>query len=262
MAFGLKLVTWIDELLRHCERIGQVRERVLVTHYLFGGGNDGWLQRGDRSCSNTSPPESAWLRRRSVGAWPATDGRIRGHLSHGHRNLGRVADEVRTLSRLEFGEVEEEMDAWQGRQYHQAHKRNPERCEQVVVMVRFAAAQVGLAITGMIGDHERDSRALRIEWVCVPDVARYCLAASAILLEIVSGLIVHPDRLTKNFQDVTDRVTSERLMLELGAQMGKRDAHEIVYELTQQAMDQTVPVRELAAERKEIAENLTVPAQK
>lgn len=129
-------------------------------------------------------------------------------------------------------------------------------------MVRLAAAQIGLVLTGMIGDHERDSRALRIEWAFVPAVARYCLVSSTILLEIVSGLIVHPDRLTENFQDVTDQVMSERLMLELGAQMGKRDAHEIVYELTQQVTDQTVPVRELAAERKEIAENLSVPARK
>jgi adenylosuccinate lyase len=129
-------------------------------------------------------------------------------------------------------------------------------------MVRLAAAQLGLALTGMIGDHERDSRALRIEWAFVPDVARYCLASSAILLEIVSGLIVRPDRLTKNVQGVTDRVMSERLMLDLGTLVGKRDAHEIVYELTRQATDQTVPVHELAAERKEITENLTVPPRK
>lgn len=37
-------MTWIDELLRHSERIGQVRGCVLVTH-LFRE-NDGWLGKG------------------------------------------------------------------------------------------------------------------------------------------------------------------------------------------------------------------------
>ncbi|MBV9162457.1 MAG: hypothetical protein JO281_13095 [Pseudonocardiales bacterium] len=44
--------------------------------------------------------------------------------------------------------------------------------------------------------------------------------------------------------------------------VGKWDAHETFYELTQQATDQTVPVRELAAERKGNTANPTVPARK
>lgn len=84
-----------------------------------------------------------------------------------------MADEVRTLSRLELGEVERKVSAWQDRHYHHAHKRNPER-----------------------------------------------------------RLIVHSDRVTANVQDVTDQVIPERLTLELGARLEKRDVYETFYKPT------------------------------
>jgi adenylosuccinate lyase len=166
--------------------------------------------------------------------------------------LARIADEVRILSRPEFGELEE---AWRPGKVGSStmpHKRNPERCEQVVVMARLSAAQVGTALAGMIGDHERDSRALRLEWACVPDVTHYCLAAAQMVQETVAGLIVHTDRLRRNVDVVSDQVMSERLMLALGEHIGKQHAHELVYELTQQAYEQTTSVRELIARRPDI----------
>ena len=75
------------------------------------------------------------------------------------------------------------------------HKRNPEACEQAVVMARLAAAQAGPALAAMIGDHERDSRALRIEWAVVPDVAHYMLAACEMVRRSSAACIVHTDRL-------------------------------------------------------------------
>jgi adenylosuccinate lyase len=262
MAFGLKLASWIDELLRHCQRIGQARERVLVTQ-LFGGAGTmaGFGERGQELLERfgarvgLAVPSIGWhVARDRVAEFVSILAMVTG-------TLGRVADEIRTLSRPEFGEVEEKWMPGKVGSTTMPHKRNPERCEQVVVLARLAAAQAGLALTGMIGDHERDSRALRVEWACVPDAAHYCLAGSTILREIVNGLIVHPNRLAENVEKVTDQVMSERLMLELGTRVGKQDAHEIVYELTQQATEQSVPIRELAAERQEIAENLTATAQ-
>jgi adenylosuccinate lyase len=174
--------------------------------------------------------------------------------------MARVAEEVRILSRPEFGEVEE---AWRPGKVGSStmpHKRNPERCEQVVVMARLAAAQVGTALAGMIGDHERDARALRVEWVCVPDVAHYCLAACEMVTECVTGLIVHTDRLRRNVEAVADRVMSERLMLALGRRVGKQHAHELVYELTQEAQQRNIPVRALIGEYQEVTAGLS-PAE-
>ena len=120
-------------------------------------------------------------------------------------------------------------------------------------MAKLAAAQVPIALAGMSGEHERDSRTLRVEWACVPDVSHYCLAALAITADIVAGLEIHPERMRRNAEAVTDELGSEALMLALGERLGKQNSHEIVYDLSQAAYEEGRTLRELLRERKELS---------
>lgn len=253
MGFGLKLSSWLDELLRHRERLDQMRERILVVQ-LFGGSGTmaAFGDRGPQLLERVAA--RLGLRVPAVGWHVARDRVVEfvTGLAMLTGTLGRIADEVRTLSRPEFNEVRE---AWRHGKVGSStmpHKRNPERCEQAVVMARLAAAQSGLALAAMIGDHERDSRSLRLEWACVPDVSHYCLAALAMVLESVEGLTINTDRLERNVVAVADQVMSERLMLVLGRQFGKQHAHELVYQITQEAFQQGRRVRDLLAERPDL----------
>lgn len=115
------------------------------------------------------------------------------------------------------------------------HKRNPEECEQVVVLARLAAAQVEVALNGMLVEHERDSRGLRLEWVAVADVSHYTLAALTIVKAAVHGFSVHPDRMAANARADADAVCTEALMLALAKHVGKQSAHALVYDLSQAA---------------------------
>ena len=117
-------------------------------------------------------------------------------------------------------------------------------------MAKLAAAQVPIALAGMSGEHERDSRTLRVEWACVPDVSHYCLAALAITADIVAGLEIHPERMRRNAEAVTDELGSEALMLALGERLGKQNSHEIVYDLSQAAYEEGRTLRELRSLRK------------
>jgi len=257
MAFGLKLASWLDELLRHQERLAQFRERGLVVE-LFGGSGT-MAAFGDRGPELLERVAARLgLRVPTVGWHVARDRMVEyvGLLGMVTGTLARIADEIRLLSRPEFDEV---CEAWQHGKVGSStmpHKRNPERCEQVVVMAKLAAAQVGIALAGMVGDHERDSRALRVEWACVPDVSHYCLAATAMVGESVAGLTVNTDQLRRNLAAVTDQVMSERLMLALGRALGKQRAHEVVYELTQEAYARGRSTRALVADRPDIVEAL------
>ncbi|MFD4033602.1 adenylosuccinate lyase family protein [Streptomyces sp. NPDC058637] len=258
MSFGLKVAGWTDELLRHYERVEQLRERVLVAQ-LFGGagtmagfGDQGpdLLERFARRLGLDTPTIGWHAARDRPTEFVSTLAMVTG-------TLGRIADEVRTLVRPEFGELSE---AWRPGKVGSStmpHKRNPERLEQVVVMARLTGAQASASFAALIGDHERDARALRIEWSCVPDVSHYCLAACDMMLESATGLQVHVDRLRDNTEVAADRVMSERLMLSLGRQMGKQRAHELVYDITQQAQTQSRPVREVLEEHTQAASMLT-----
>jgi adenylosuccinate lyase len=112
---------------------------------------------------------------------------------------------------------------------------------------------VGIALAGMPGEHERDSRTLRVEWACVPDVSHYCLAALAITADVVAGLELHAERMRENAESVTDEIGSEALMLALGERLGKQNSHEIVYDLSQAAYEEGRTLRELLRERKELS---------
>lgn len=257
MGFGVKLASWVDEMGRHRERLDQMRERVLAAQ-LFGGAGT-MAGFGDQALMLLERfADRLGLAAPAIG-WHAARDRVVEFVSvlaMITASLARIADEIRTLSRPEFGELEE---AWRRGTVGSStmpHKRNPERCEQVVVMARLTAAQVSTALAGMIGDHERDARALRVEWVCVPDVSHYCLAACEMVWESVRGLVVHTDRVRSNVEGVTDRVMSERLMLALGERIGKQRAHQVVYELTQFARERGIAVRELIRARGEIAVDL------
>jgi adenylosuccinate lyase len=254
IGFGLKLASWLDELLRHTQRLAEMRPRVLVVQMFGGVGTMAGF--GDqatptlRRCAELlglAVPAIGWhVARDRVAEYVTTLAMIAG-------TAGRIADEVRILSRPEFGEVEERWQHGKVASSTMPHKRNPEGCEQAVVMARLTAGLVGPALQAMSGDNERDSRALRIEWACVPDVSHYTLAGCQIVHEVLSGLTVHTGRLLANVSAVRDQLASENLMLRLGEHIGKQTAHERVYELSQQARDQRRDLRELLEASNDLA---------
>ena len=95
-----------------------------------------------------------------------------------------------------------------------------------------------------MGEHERDSRTLRLEWAIVADVSHYSLAALAIGRRILDGIVVHEDVMAANAEEAAGAVCSESLMLALGHHVGKQSAHAQVYELCQAATSRGLPLRE------------------
>ncbi len=168
-----------------------------------------------------------------------------------------MADDMRTLARPEFGELEQ---AWRPGRVGSStmpHKRNPEDCEQVVVLSRLAAAQVELALTAMVGEHERDGRALRLEWAAVADVSHHALGALAIAREIVEGYAPDVEQMGANARELSDAIGSEALMLALAEHIGKQSAHALVYELSQTASGQGGDLQERAGGDPSVRRHLT-----
>jgi adenylosuccinate lyase len=245
ITFGLKVASWIDELLRDMQRIDEARRRVLVAE-LFGGvgtmaafGADGLelLQRFATRLELRVP----------ALAWHASRDRVAEYvftLAGTCATLARCADEIRTLSRPEIGELRQRWRHGKVGSSTMPHKRNPEECEQVVVLARLAAAQVPITLQAMIVEHERDSRELRTEWVTVADVSHYTLAAAGFTREIVAGIEVEVAAMDENSTRLAADLGTERLMLTLGERIGKQSAYEVIYELSQAAKSSASSLRE------------------
>ena len=254
--FGFKVAGWIDELLRHAERLDAMRARVLVAELSGGVGTmAGFGDRGPELLARFAArlglgvPLVGWhVARDRVAEFVAT-------LAMVPATVARIADEVRTLARPEFAELREIWEPGAIGSSTMPHKRNAlsEACEQAVVLARLARTMAPLGLEAMVAEHERDSRGLRLEWVAVADVSHYSLAALAVLPEILGAFTVDRARMAAHAGAVAEALCSETLMLALARKVGKQSAHALVYELSQHAQQDATSLREVLAARNDLA---------
>ncbi|GAB3837040.1 hypothetical protein ACFPIJ_17300 [Dactylosporangium cerinum] len=126
--------------------------------------------------------------------------------------------------RPEFGEVEE--PAATVGSSTMPHKRNP----HLVAVSAAVRALVPLALGALQGEHEADGAA---EWTMFDAVTRACVLTGAALPRlhlITAGLRLDERRMRANTGLTAGALTSEAVMLELGAVVGRQVAHAIVAE--------------------------------
>jgi adenylosuccinate lyase len=245
ITFGLKVASWLDELQRGHQRMQQVRSTALVVQ-LFGG-------VGSMAAFGPSADSllNRFAERLGLGtprmAWHASRDRVVDYVAAMAMlaaTCARIADEIRVLSRPELGELELGWHYGKIGSSTMPHKRNPEECEQIVVLARLAAAQVPISLQGMVVEHERDSRELRTEWASVADVSHYSLTAVSILDEVVGKLGVDAAAMAANAEKTAADLATERLMLLLGEDRGKQSAYEAIYAAAQAAKSNGRSLRE------------------
>ncbi|MBW2467250.1 MAG: adenylosuccinate lyase family protein [Deltaproteobacteria bacterium] len=254
MTMGLKMAVWLDEMWRNFERLEALRERVLVSQ-LFGGvgTTDAFADKGFVLLTKFSerlglaPPLTAWHASRDrIAEFLATMAIIAG-------TLAKIADEIRCLARNETGELEEPFQMGKIGSSTMPHKRNPEMCEQVVVLAKLIKANAGLGFEGILNEHERDYRTVRLEWVTVTDTSHFICGLLSLMKEIMKGLIIHEHRIRQNVDRAATLISTEALMFFLGETIGKQTAHQIIYETAMKAKETNQPLLDLLMVRKEIA---------
>ncbi|NTW87867.1 MAG: adenylosuccinate lyase family protein [Desulfobulbaceae bacterium] len=228
---GLKFAVWLDELLRHAQRLIECRGRLLVSQLFGGVGTMAALGKTPQQLlENYSallgliPPATAWHTARDRGA------EFVANLALLTGTMAKIANEICQLAKDETGELEEPFHMGKIGSTTMPHKRNPEMCEQVVVLSRLVKACSGICLDGLINEHERDYRAVRLEWVGITDAGLYCCGALNLMINILRGLIVHPERIHQNLESSACLISTEALMFLFGEKIGKPAAHHLLYE--------------------------------
>lgn len=230
---GAKMTVWLDEMIRNVERLRQTRDKVLVSQ-LFGGvgtmaalGGKGMeLLRLFSDRLGLAVPSACWHTSRDRQA------ELLSSLAILAGTLGKMANEICQLSRDEIGELEEPFHMGKIGSTTMPHKRNPEQCEQVVVLARLIRNNAAAGFEAMISEHERDYRAIRLEWATLTDSCLYICGALSLMRRILAGLIVHEDRITSNVNQAAGLIATEALMFGLAEKMGKQRAHQLLYEIS------------------------------
>jgi len=224
ITFGFKAATWADEVGRSLERLRQGRDRWLVAELGGAVGVLGFF--GPQAL----PLRTAYSKRLGLNepaiSWLTTRDRLAEFaqvIAAAVTAMARIANEVYVLARADLAEVREPTAATAVGSISMPHKRNPEVSEQIVTLARLVRSAAGVLGDTSIGEHERDGRSWKTEWVVLPEIGHYALAAATMTRSLVSGLEVDPARMLANL-DASGNAASERLLSVMSARLGKHRA--------------------------------------
>jgi adenylosuccinate lyase len=143
--------------------------------------------------------------------------------------IERLATEIRHLQRTEVREAEEYFSPGQKGSSAMPHKRNPVLSENLTGLARVVRAAVIPALENVALWHERDISHSAVERLLAPDTTVALDFALARLTGMMDKLVVYPDRMRKNLDDLGGLVHSQRVLLALTqAGMSREAAYEAV----------------------------------
>jgi adenylosuccinate lyase len=144
-------------------------------------------------------------------------------------SVERLATEIRHLQRTEVLEAEEYFSEGQKGSSAMPHKRNPVLSENLVGLARVVRAYVIPALEDVALWHERDISHSSVERMIGPDATVTLDFALVRLAGIIEKLIVYPDNMRKNLDQLGGLVHSQRVLLALTQKgVAREDAYRLV----------------------------------
>jgi 3-carboxy-cis,cis-muconate cycloisomerase len=170
--------------------------------------------------------------------------------------LGKISMDVKLMMQTEVAEVFEPFAHGRGSSSTMPQKRNPISSCYIHAQVSVVRQHAAALMDAMIADHERSTGPWEIEWIVLPEA--FCLTAGALAQtrSILEGLEVDPARMRANIDMTHGLVMSEAVMMGLGRHIGREHAHDLVYDICREAIEQDKPLLELLAVHPEIAKHL------
>ena len=259
--FGYKPAVWIDEMVRHVERLRQAAPRIFVA--MLGGGAGTFASLGAQG-----PAVQAGIGRH-LGMRPMTvpARTISDHLAENicllgllAATCGKIAREIYTLMKTEFGEVEEPVPPGTVGSSTMPQKRNPKLCQDIIAAAAEIRASVPLALEAMQTEHEADRTTSLIMEAAESRASIAMGDVLSRLVEVLRGLRLDPARMRKNLDLGGGLIMAEAVMLNLGAAIGRQHAHDVVYDAAQVAFVESRSFAELLAADPRVTAHLDAKA--
>ena len=257
ITFGLKLALWHAQVVRDVARVRTARESISVGKLSGAVGTYAHLDPGieARACRalglKAAPVASQVIQRDRHAELMAA-------LAIAAASLETFALEVRGLQKTEIGEVEEPFGKGQKGSSAMPHKRNPIGCEQITGLARLLRGNCMAAFENVALWHERDISHSSVERVILPDSFIALDHMLRRFTRIVSGMVVHPDRMMENLNRSRGIVFSGSLLLELARKgVSREQAYEWVQRNAMRSINEHLPFGRLVENDAEIMRALT-----
>jgi 3-carboxy-cis,cis-muconate cycloisomerase len=258
ITFGYKAAVWLDEILRHRNRLKEMKKRVLVGQCSGAVGTFATL--GDRGLEvqqimmqnlGLSVPDITWHTARDRWA------ELISVFAMMTATFAKIANEVAILMRSEVGELSEPFEIGRGASTTLPQKRNPISCEPIIAIAPKMRELVGSQLTAMIQEHERGVGQMNIEWMVIPEAFVLLSGSLKHTRFILENLWVDKDNMKKNLSLGGGILMSEAVMMGLAPILGKAKSHHLVYAAASKAHEEKISLKKALMEELEISSVLS-----
>jgi 3-carboxy-cis,cis-muconate cycloisomerase len=245
VTFGYKASIWLAMFDRHAERLQQLKPRVLVGQFAGAAGTLASL--GDRGfevqqelCAELGLgiPVSTWHVARDGFAETVN------FLALVTGSLGKIALDIMIMASTEFAEVYEPFVKGRGASSTMPQKRNPISSELMLAAAKAVRQHAGLMLDATIQDFERATGPWHAEWIAIPE--SFVLTSGALHQAkfALGGLIVDDAQMAKNLDISRGLIVAEAVMMGLAPQLGRQEAHDVVYDACRRANEAKISLQE------------------
>ncbi|MEV6050901.1 3-carboxy-cis,cis-muconate cycloisomerase [Streptomyces sp. NPDC052107] len=251
--FGLKAAGWRSLVLDARDRITRVRQALPAQ---LGGAAGTLAAFQAYGAQDATALTAAYAREAGLAAaqlpWhtlrtPVAD--LAGCLAFTVGVLGKIGEDVLTLSRTEIGEVTEGSG---GGSSAMPHKANPVRSTLLAAAARRAPQLAATLYGCVVAGDERPAGAWHAEWEPLRDLLRLTGGAARDAAELAAGLRVNAEVMRRNLDVTGGLIVSERLSAALAPRLGRARAKALLTELARRTHAEGRSLGELLAEEPEL----------
>jgi 3-carboxy-cis,cis-muconate cycloisomerase len=245
VTFGYKTSIWLAMFDRHAERLAQLKPRVLVGQFAGAAGTLASLGAKGFEVQQGLCEELA-LGVPVSTSHVARDGlaEVVNFLALVTGSLGKIALDIMIMASTEFAEVYEPFVKGRGASSTMPQKRNPISSELMLAAAKAVRQHAGLMLDAAIQDFERATGPWHAEWIAIPE--SFVLTAGALHQAkfALGGLMVDEAQMAKNLDISRGLIVAEAVMMGLAPQLGRQEAHDVVYDACRRAHEQRISLKD------------------
>ena len=257
VTFGLKLATFYAEFKRNRDRLAAARDEIATCAISGAVGTFANIDPrveahvAKKLGLTVEPISTQVIPRDRHAMYFATLGVIASSIEH-------LAIEIRHLQRTEVREAEEYFSPGQKGSSAMPHKRNPVLTENLTGLARIVRGMVIPAMENVALWHERDISHSSVERMIAPDATVTLDFALARLTGVIDKLVVYPDAIEKNLNQLGGLVFSQRVLLALTqAGASREDSYCLVQRNAMQVWERGANFLELLKADKDVTAKLS-----
>ena len=254
VTFGLKAAGWLAALRRGAVRIESAFTDALFVQ--FGGASGTLAALGEQGMAvgaalaaelGLAWPDAPWHAHRDrLAALVAACGVYTG-------SLGKMARDIALLMQGEVGEAAEPGGDGRGGSSTMPQKRNPIACSLTLAAAHRVPGLVSTFLAGMTQEHERGAGGWQAEWPTIAATIQATGLAAASMAETAEGLAVDAARMRANLEATRGVVFAEKVMMLLGASLGRDGAHHLLAEASARSIAEGRRLIDVLSEIPEVA---------